>query len=161
MSRALLTALATVALLTACAADTAPTGPPLATESANAAAFGEVDPSRARDLPPSDGPLPADATGSGGWLPTSEPIEEGVVYRFTLGHCGLQSPVDVDGSFWDPVDGVTASGAPLDFERDGEMINATPGLIVVIGDEARYRTETGTVVRFERHDGEKSFPPCM
>ena len=40
------------------------------------------------------------------------------------------------------------------------MINATAGVIVVIGDEARFRTESGSVIRFARHDGEKEFPGC-
>ena len=40
------------------------------------------------------------------------------------------------------------------------MINATGGVIVVIGDEMRFRTDSGSVVRFERHAGEKEFPGC-
>ena len=40
------------------------------------------------------------------------------------------------------------------------MINATAGLIVVIGDEARVRTESGAVVELERHEGEKEYPGC-
>ena len=83
-----------------------------------------------------------------------------VAYRFSLGHCGLLSPIDVDGSFWDPLDGTTPTGAELDLESDGEMINATGGVIVVIGDEMRFRTDSGSVVRFERHPGEKEFPGC-
>jgi hypothetical protein len=93
--------------------------------------------------------------------PVSAPIQDGVAYRFTLGHCGLHSPVDVDGSFWDAIDGLTMAGDRLDLELDGEMINATSGVIVVIGDELRFRTESGSVVRFGRHDGEKEFPMCM
>jgi hypothetical protein len=92
--------------------------------------------------------------------PSSVSIESGVAYEYSLGHCGLLSPVDVDGSFWDPVVGVSAGGGPLDLESDTEMINATAGLIAVIGDEARFRTESGSVVRFARHLGEKEFPGC-
>ena len=40
------------------------------------------------------------------------------------------------------------------------MINATAGAIVVIGPEARFRTDSGSVIRFERHAGEKEFPGC-
>ena len=54
-------------------------------------------------------------------------IDEAVAYRFSLGHCGLLSPVDVDGSFWDPIDGTDPAGAELDLETNGEMINATAG----------------------------------
>jgi len=53
--------------------------------------------------------------------------DEGVPYRFSLGHCGLHSPVDVDGSFWDELDGVIPAGQPLDLESDSEMINGFPG----------------------------------
>jgi hypothetical protein len=99
---------------------------------------------------------------NGGTLfdPISAPLDEGVAYLFNLGHCGLRSPVDLDGAFWDPLDGATATGAELDLASDGEMINATSGVVVVIGDEARFRTAMGSVVRFERHDGEKEFPGC-
>lgn len=126
--------------------------------------FDDVDTSQVRDLPPNHGPARAegpDASGNLGWLPTSERIEEGVVYRFSLSHCGLQSPVDVDASFWDAVEGITGNGRPMDLATDPEMINATSGLFVVIGDEARFLTSSGAVVRFVRHAGAKVFPPCM
>ena len=93
-------------------------------------------------------------------LPGSERLTHGFTYAFSLGHCGLASPVDVDGAFWDALDGTDATGAPLDLEADPEMINATAGQIVVLGDELRFRTETGSTVRFARHAGEKEFPGC-
>jgi hypothetical protein len=92
--------------------------------------------------------------------PASVRVTHGVAYAFSLGHCGLYSPVDVDGAFWDALDGTDASGAPLDLETDSEMINATAGSIVIVGDELRFRTETGSTVRFARHAGEKEFPGC-
>ena len=55
------------------------------------------------------------------------PIRDGVAYTFSLGHCGLHSPVDVDGSYWDELDGVATNGARIDLDTDGEMINATIG----------------------------------
>lgn len=93
-------------------------------------------------------------------LPVAGPVQHGVAYRFVLGHCGLHSPISIDGSYWDEVDGRDRAGAPLDLENDGEMINATSGVIVVIGDEMRFRTDGGSIVRFIRHDGDKEFPPC-
>lgn len=143
-----------VVALAGCAAggeSAAPTSDPWATIG------GEV-----RDMPPDIERAEGRIGPTGGTIfqPSSVQIEEGVAYRFTLGHCGLLSPVDVDGSFWDAVDGVDAAGASLDLGSDGEMINATAGLLVVIDDEARFRTETGSVVRFERHIGEKEFPGC-
>jgi hypothetical protein len=110
------------------------------------------------DLHPLDLPPAVDGGGLGA---SSAPIRDGVAYTFNLGHCGLQSPVDVDGSYWDALDGTAPNGQALDLEADVEMINATPGVIVVIGDELRLRTESGSLVRFARHDGDKEFPPCM
>lgn len=129
-------------VLAACAAEAAPGG------------FEGVSTTDPRDLP-ANPPFGAGTRGADGGTifdPVSEPIDEGVAYRFSLGHCGLFSPIDVDGSFWDSLDGT--------FETDGEMINATSGVIVVIGDEMRFRTDSGSVVRFERHAGEKEFPGC-
>ena len=101
--------------------------------------------------------------GPGGgtiFQPASVRISQSSAYAFGLGHCGLLSPVDVDGSFWDVIDGTDASGAPLDLETDPEMINATAGSIVIMGDELRFRTDGGATVRFVRHAGEKEFPGC-
>jgi hypothetical protein len=92
--------------------------------------------------------------------PASALLDRAIPYRFNLGHCGLISPVDGDGSFWDALEAITRAGRPLDLDSDGEMINATEGLMVVIGDEARFRTASGSVVRFARQEGEKEFPGC-
>ena len=115
-----------------------------------------------RDLPISLGSREGEPGPNGGTVfePLSDAIEKGAPYRFSLGHCGLSSPIDVDGSFWDPIDGVSASGAELDLANDAEMINATSGVILVIGDEMRFRTASGSVVRFRRHDGAKEFAAC-
>ena len=126
------------------------------------AGFDGVSTANPRELPLSLGSRDGRAGPNGGTVfdPQSDAIEEAVAYRFSLDHCGLHSPIDVDGSFWDPVDGSTAAGAELDLANDGEMINATWGIIVVIGDEARFRTASGSVVRLERHEGDKEFPGC-
>ena len=116
-----------------------------------------TDPGPVATLDPFDGISATDPLE----VPAGGPVEHGVAYRFTLGHCGLQSPVKVDDSFWDEVDGRDRTGAPLDLESDGEMINATGGVIVVIGDEMRFRTDGGSIIRFRRHEGGKDFPPCM
>ena len=125
-------------------------------------AFDDVSMENARDLPVSLGSREGRPGPDGGTVfdPLSNAIEHGAPYRFSLGHCGLLSPVDVDGSFWDAVDGTTSTGDELDLDADSEMINATNGLIVVIDDEARFRTASGSVVRFVRHAGEKEFPGC-
>ena len=118
--------------------------------------FDDVEVGDARPMPPNEEVLSVFPSG-----PSSAAIEDGIPYTFNLGHCGLGSPVDVDGSFWDPIDGVSPNGQPLDLGADNEMINATAGVIVVIDDEARFRTETGSVIRFARHRGDKEFPACM
>ena len=125
--------------------------------------FEDVPVAEVREMPPS-GPFVDGRIGpTGGTIfdPSSAALEPAIAYRFSLGHCGLHSPVDVDGSFWDAIDGVTPNGRPLDLGNDSEMINATAGVIVVIGDAARFRTDTGSVVRFARHEGDKEFPGCM
>ena len=156
MTRPLVRSLVATLLLAVagCAADAG--SPPESTDPW--AAIGEA----VRDMPPDIERAEGRIGPTGGTIlePSSVQIEEGVAYRFNLGHCGLYSPVDVDGSFWDAIEGVDPDGGPLDLDTDGETINATGGLIVVIGDEARFRTETGSVIRFERHFGEKEFPGC-
>lgn len=124
--------------------------------------FEEVSTADPRDLPLSFEAHEGRPGPNGGTMldPISAPLDDGVAYLFNLGHCGLLSPVDLDGSFWSPLDGTTAAGAPLDLNADAEMINATAGVAVVIGDEARFRTAFGSVVRFARHEGEKEFPGC-
>ena len=124
--------------------------------------FDSVSMTNPRDLPISLGSREGEPGPNGGTVfePISDTIEKGAPYRYSLGHCGLSSPVDIDGSFWDPVGGVSASGAELDLASDPEMINATSGLIVVIGDEMRFRTASRSVVSFTRHEGAKEFPGC-
>ena len=149
-----MSALLLVLALAACADEAGPTP---------TSPFDAVSTDDPRGLPPTREPDAGHAGPNGGivFVPSSAPLDEEFAYLFSLGHCGLMSPVDLDGSFWDAVDGTTAGGEALDLETDVEMINATPGVIVVIGDEARFRTESGSLVRFERHDGEKEFPGCM
>ena len=142
-------------MLGACSANAVPTE--------TAAGFAGISTSNPRDLPLNFESREEGRPGPNGGTvfdPISAPIDDEVAYRFDLGHCGLLSPVDLDGSFWDPLDGVTSSGAQLDLAGDPEMINAAAGAIVVIGDEMRFRTALGSVVRFERHEGEKEFPGC-
>jgi hypothetical protein len=143
-----------LAACASCATDPAPIESSLS--------FDDVAVGGAREMPPG-GPFPEGRIGPNGETilqPASAEIEDGVAYRFSLGHCGLLSPVDIDGSFWDELDGTTANGQPLDLGADSEMINATAGVVVVIGDEARFRTESGSIIRFARHEGDKGFPGC-
>jgi hypothetical protein len=140
--------------LGACAADAAP--------SDATGGFETVSTANPRILPRNP-PLADGEPGPGGgtlFAPVSPPIEHAIAYRFGLGHCGLMSPIDLDGSFWDPIDGVTAGGEELDLAGDAEINHAASGAIVVIGDESRFRTDSGSIVRLERHAGDKEFPGC-
>lgn len=149
--RAVLLTLALI--LTACAT-------PQATPEPSGAAWPAWEPARA--LPEARPAAEGRPGPDGGTIlrSTSAQIATGVPYRFSLGHCGLLSPVDLDGSFWAPIDGTSANGRPVDLEADSEMINATEGIVVVIGDEARFLTASGSVVRFERAGPEREFPGC-
>ena len=91
--------------------------------------------------------------------PVSAAIGHGAPYHFSLGHCGLFSPVDVDGSFWEPVE-VVREGQAIDARSDVEMMNATPGVIVVTGDDAEFQTESGAVVTLVRRPGSGEFAGC-
>ena len=143
------TVVVAVLVLSACSGEATPPG------------FEGISTADPRDLPAHPGfESTLGPNGEFIYSPVSLSIDESVAYAFSLGHCGLFSPIDVDGSFWDPLDGTTPTGAELDLESDGEMINATGGVIVVIGDELRFRTASGSVVRFERHAGDKEFPGC-
>jgi hypothetical protein len=96
--------------------------------------------------------------------PTSGPgPDPGVVFPFTLEHCGLGSPVDVDGSLWDPTGGIDAQGGPIDTDAEiGDLINPTEGEAVLVGeDRLDFRTPLGVVVVFTRHEGAKGYPACM
>jgi hypothetical protein len=87
----------------------------------------------------------------------------GTPIEYTLRHCGLWSPVDLDGSLWQPVGGTEASGAPIaSDEAVGELINATPGQFVLLTPEtAEFRSDSGTIVAFIRAPGELDYPLCM
>ncbi len=87
----------------------------------------------------------------------------GTPVPFTLQHCGLLSPVDVDGSLWRPVAGHDAAGGPIDSDEDiGEFINATPGeLTLVSADRAELVTVSGQVLAFERAPGALDYGMCM
>ena len=88
----------------------------------------------------------------GGTFPVSPAgAQVGVDYRYDMPHCGIHSPIDVDGSYWDAV------GEPEDSVRfDGRT-----GTFRLTGqDEATFTSDDGEVLRLVRHDGPKSFPGC-
>ena len=76
----------------------------------------------------------------------------GVSYAYEMPHCGLGSPIDVDGSFWDGV------GAPA----DPVMFDGAPGRFeLVTRDAAAFTSSAGDVLRLIRHSGPKTFGLCF
>ncbi len=76
------------------------------------------------------------------------------IAELSLGHCGLFSPIDFDGSFWDPI-GQVDGDAP-------EAINGASGTIRLLGPiDAEFRADSGFSVRLRRHEGAKTLQGCM
>lgn len=91
--------------------------------------------------------------------PGSVPI--GADQSFTLGHCGLGSPIDLDGALWDPVAGDDGFGGPLTEDQIGELINSTPVVLVLIDHEtALFATPLGARILLTRHDGPRAYRLC-
>lgn len=75
------------------------------------------------------------------------------VVPFSLGHCGIWSGIDVDGSFWDPV-GFVNSAHP-------DVINSAPGTFALTSaTTATLRTNGGLTVQLARHPGPKYLQGC-
>ena len=72
----------------------------------------------------------------------------------SLGHCGLGSGVDVDGSWWDPVGFV-------DIDH-GDAINAASGTFAASDpNHATFTSDGGFAVNLVRRVGDKYLPMCM
>jgi hypothetical protein len=97
--------------------------------------------------------------------PESAPadIGSGVPVPFTLGHCGLLSPVDLDGSFWQPVSGTDGDGGPIEGDDAvSELINATSGeLVLTTPDAAVFTTASGSQIQLLRADAAADYSLCM
>jgi hypothetical protein len=73
--------------------------------------------------------------------------------RLELGHCGLNSGIDVDGSFWDPV-------GPIDGSHP-TVLNATAATFRrVAPSTAVLHLDDGPIVQLVRHAGAKHLPGC-
>jgi hypothetical protein len=111
-------------------------------------------------------PVPPELVPQGDFeaFPTSRRgLEPGELVGAELGHCGLSSPLDLDGSLWEPVRVMDAQGGPVDSETEmGDLINATSGVVMLVTDERLdFRADpTGVVVVFRRHDGSRKYPLC-
>ena len=75
----------------------------------------------------------------------------GVTYGFDMGHCGISSEIDVDGSFWDAV------GVP----QDSVDFDGWPGTFRLTSrNDATFTTTGGAALRLVRHAGAKEFRLC-
>ena len=73
----------------------------------------------------------------------------GVEYDYTMPHCSMLGPVDVDGSFWDAKPG------------DGSGVDGMPGVFrLVTPNDAQFTTDKGASFGLTRHDGAKQFTIC-
>jgi hypothetical protein len=76
----------------------------------------------------------------------------GVGYGYEMPHCGINSPIDVDGSFWDAVDVAPNS---LDFDGQRGTFRLTSPT------EATFAASTGRILRLVRRVGAKEFRFCQ
>jgi len=76
----------------------------------------------------------------------------GVSYAYDMPHCGIGSPIDVDGSFWDartiPADPVAFDGLSGTFELTSP-------------NDATFTSSAGAVLELTRHVGPKEFLFCF
>jgi len=75
----------------------------------------------------------------------------GVAYGFDMPHCGIKSPIDVDGTFWDAV------GVPAD-TVDFDGVSGTFRLITPM--QAVFTRSDGRTLDLVRHTGPKAFGSC-
>jgi hypothetical protein len=77
---------------------------------------------------------------------SSAPVEMGVEYQYTTGHCGLSFLVDFDGSFWIPED-VPGDGPKYYYNEDEGTMT------LVSEDEALYLSSDSQETTLTRHVG--------
>lgn len=75
----------------------------------------------------------------------------GVDYSYDMPHCGILSPIDVDGSFWDSLENLA----------DPVAFDGSSGVFRLIDRQtATFTKATGEVLRLARHQGSKTFQFC-
>lgn len=90
----------------------------------------------------------------------SSGLQVGDTVDFRLMHCGLMSPIDLDGSLWDPRTGHDGRGGTLTDDQTSELLNGTAVTVSVRApDMAELRTPLGAVVQMYRVD-ERAYGQC-
>jgi hypothetical protein len=78
-----------------------------------------------------------------------------------LGLCGLNSPVDVDGSVWDPTYGDDGQGAALTDDQLNDLRADNRVTLTKLDDNTlQMVTKHGATVTLVRHDGTRRYPTC-
>ena len=141
-------------LLVGCESARAPTSSPIATPTTTPILL---------PLPASLSGIPRPGTPTAVIGPRTQrgTIAPGAAQAFELGHCGLVSPIDFDGSLWDPIAGDDGAGGPLTGEQQAELINATRvALTLIEPDVLRLETPLGAVLTLVRHSGARPYSLC-
>ncbi len=87
-------------------------------------------------------------------------IKVGDSVDLKLLHCGVISPIDLDGSLWDPRTGHDGHGRALSDKQKGELVNGTRGTFTLRAPGmADFRTPLGAVVQLYRVD-ERTYRGC-
>jgi hypothetical protein len=95
--------------------------------------------------------------------PKSKPdtLVVGEPHNFRLEHCGLGSPVDIDGSVWDPKYGQDGTGGPLTDDQLSDLDNeGRVTLLLTDEDTLQMTTRHAAIITLIRHDGARRYLPC-
>jgi hypothetical protein len=142
--------LAAVTALAAACQSTVPV-PSSAPATSAPVTWGEMVPAPAADIL-ANRPVVTSGPSSVTFLPISPTgAQIGIVYGYNMPHCGINSPIDVDGSFWDAVDEPSDS-----VEFDGQQGTFR----LDTNDRATFVATNGKELRLARHSGAKEFRLC-
>ena len=75
----------------------------------------------------------------------------GVAYSYDMPHCGIASPIDIDGSFWDPL---VPPADPTQFDMQSgtfRLLSPNEAVFTILG---------GDRLELTRHAGAKAFGLC-
>lgn len=86
-------------------------------------------------------------------------------YPLDLGHCGLTSPIDFDGSLWEPIGMANEAGGPLTEAQQSDLINSARGMATFPDratdpDRLVLRTDSGLLLLLARRLGPLEYPGC-
>ena len=102
-------------------------------------------------------PGPADTTAEISAVSPADELQVGDERDYELGHCGLGSPIDIDGSLWDPL----GTKFVLTEAQSGELVNATRVAIALVSEDSMtLTTPAGAELTLARHEGPRRYFLC-